>query len=136
MGLVGETMRASPDQVSCRSISTGTSTWQPFSASRRANCQSGFIPGARPISISGVWSASGSATTRATGAFGLDQQAFTEHAFEHRPAHGEDLVTVRLGDGRRIDHVAHIFQRRGGQAWIAVPMILRKRSRFGCTDFS
>src|SRR5437879_2267834 len=56
-------MRGLPDQVSLRSISTGTTTRQPSSARRRANCASLPSPGASPASCSGAQSASGIATT-------------------------------------------------------------------------
>ena len=56
-----------PEKVSSRLMISGTTTSHLFSARRRANCALGEIPGTNPASISGVQSASGIATTRATG---------------------------------------------------------------------
>src|SRR5205807_3459974 len=54
-----------PEKAASRLISKGTKTWQPFSTRRRANCAEAGTPAAKPTSISGVQSASGTATTRA-----------------------------------------------------------------------
>ena len=43
--------------------SGSTAGYWPRSARRRASCAAGGRPGASPTSISGVWSASGTATT-------------------------------------------------------------------------
>ena len=58
-------IRGLPDHASLRSIRTGTTTRQPCSTRRRANCDSAGVPGVSPTSISGVWSASGIATADA-----------------------------------------------------------------------
>ena len=53
------------DIFSARLISSGTTTRQPLSAKRRANCSLGGNPSAKPAICSGSWLQSGKAITLA-----------------------------------------------------------------------
>src|SRR5579875_298324 len=126
-----------PDQVSLRSMSTGTSTRQPFSASRRAYCDSLGTPGVKPTNISGVQSASGNATTWATAIFPFgssnNPSPSTLGSTGQRTVYTlYKSVSATSGDGVS---APMYFMTTGETRSSTTPRSFFNRSRLGCTDF-
>ena len=119
-----------------RLIVSGNTSANPFSASRRADCDPAAMPGKRPRSCSGVCPASGTITALATGA----DFCSTSNPVPHKPSNtGQRTCKTRY---REVSATSAGFAsspycsiaagRRGSTA----PMIVRNLTRFGSTDFA